>query len=318
MLLAERGGDRAKDLRRLITGSTVSMPGVFNAPVAMLAQRMGFEAVYISGAGLINGTAGYPDIGLLGMDEIARQAGHIAQALDVPAICDADTGFGDALQVMRTVQSFERAGVAGIHLEDQQSPKRCGHLDGKSLIPAAEMERKLAAAVQARQNSDFLLIARVDARSVEGFDASVERGLRYLEAGADAVFPEALQNEQELATYAEKVQAPLLANMTEFGKTPYLTVEEFGAMGYNMVIFPMTAFRVMMKAVEGVFQELVERGTQKEYLDRMQTRDELYELLDYDQYNALDEKLAARFPDVGGAEDNSAVEDQPAVEKKAK
>ena len=313
MLLAERSGDRAKKLRRLIATKTVTIPGIFNAPVGMLAQRMGFEAVYISGAGLINATTGFPDIGLLGMEEVARQAGYIAQALDVPAICDADTGFGEALQVMRTVQSFERAGVAGIHLEDQQAPKRCGHLEGKALISAADMERKVAAAAEARENPDFLLIARVDARAVEGFETSVERGLRYLEAGADAVFPEALQNAEEFATYAEKVQAPLLANMTEFGKSPLLTVEEFGAMGYNMVIFPMSAFRVMMKAVEGVFQELVDRGTQKDFLERMQTRAELYELLDYEQYNQVDTKLAARFPQDEGGERLPAA-DNPAAE----
>ena len=155
----------------------------------MLAQKVGFEAIYISGAGLINGTAGYPDIGLLGMDEMVREASYIANAVDVPTICDADTGYGDVLQVMRTIQAFERAGVAGVHLEDQQAPKRCGHLDGKSLIGAAEMERKLAAAVEARLNPDFLIVARTDARSVEGFEQSVERGLRYIEAERTPSFP---------------------------------------------------------------------------------------------------------------------------------
>ena len=303
MLLADRGGDRAAALRRLIAAKTVAMPGVFNAPVGMLAQQLGFDAVYVSGAGLINGTAGYPDIGLLGMDEVARQAGYIAQAIDVPAICDADTGFGDVLQVMRTVQAFERAGVAGIHLEDQEAPKRCGHLEGKSLISATDMERKLAAAVEARQNPDFLLIARVDARAVEGFEASVERGLRYVEAGADAVFPEALQDADEFAAYADKVDAPLLANMTEFGKTPYLAVDEFRAMGYAMVIFPMTAFRVMMRAVEGALRHLRDQGTQRDLLDGMQTRAEVYELLQYERYNAVDADLGNRFPDEAGRED---------------
>ena len=302
MLLADRGGDRAGTLRQLIAAKTVSIPGVFNAPVGMLAQQMGFEAVYISGAGLINGTAGYPDIGLLGMEEVARQAGYIAQAVTVPAICDADTGFGEALQVMRTVQAFERAGVAAIHLEDQLAPKRCGHLEGKALIPVADMERKLAAAAKARENPDFLLIARVDARAIEGFEASVERGLRYLDAGADAVFPEALQDREEFAAYADRVKAPLLANMTEFGKTPCLSVEEFAEMGYNMVIFPMSAFRVMMKAVEGLFQELKTKGTQRDCLEQMQTRSELYELLQYERYNAVDAVLADRFPSEGTEE----------------
>ena len=273
------------------------MPGVFNAPVAMLAERAGFEALYISGAGLINGTAGYPDIGLLGMEEVVREAGYIAQAVEVPAICDADTGFGEALQVMRTVQAFERAGLAGIHLEDQQAPKRCGHLEGKTLISTGEMQRKLAAAAAARENPDFTLIARCDARAVEGFDAAVERGRRYLESGADAIFIEALETGEEFGRYAELVQGPLLANMTEFGKTPDLTARQFGDLGYRMVIFPMTAFRVMMKAVEGVFAELKERGTPGALKDRMQTRNELYDLLRYDEYRETDAALAAAHPE---------------------
>jgi methylisocitrate lyase len=288
---------KAAVLRQLLAAKTVVMPGAFNAPVAMLAQKMDFDAIYISGAGLINGTAGYPDIGLLGMDEMVRQASYIANAIDIPAICDADTGYGEILQVMRTVQSFERAGLAGIHLEDQEAPKRCGHLEGKTLISTAAMERKLAAAVEARHNPDFLLIARCDARSVEGLDASIERGLRYMEAGADAIFPESLQTAEEFGRYAEAVQAPLLANMTEFGKTPYISAEEFSALGYAMVIFPMTTFRVMMKAVEGVLHQLKEKGTQKGYLDHMQTRQELYELLQYESYTQMDTELASRFPE---------------------
>ena len=295
MLLAEQPLDKPTTLRRLIEKKTVVMPGVFNAPVGMLAAQMDFDAVYISGAGLINGTAGYPDIGLLGMDEVVREAGYIAQATRVPAICDADTGYGEALQVMRTIQAFEGAGVAGVHLEDQQAPKRCGHLEGKTLISPVEMERKLAAAVEARQNPDFLLIARVDARAVEGFEPSVERGLRYLEAGADAIFPEAMQTPEEFALYAERVKAPLLANMTEFGKTPYISVSEFASMGYRMVIFPMTAFRVMMKAVEGALREIKTKGTQRDYLENMQTRRELYELLQYERYAEMDAAIAARF-----------------------
>jgi methylisocitrate lyase len=290
-------GEKPRSLRQLIKEKTVLMPGVFNAPVAMLAERLGFESVYISGAGLINGTAGYPDIGLLGMDEMVREAGYISHAVKIPAICDADTGYGEALQVMRTIQSFERQGLAGVHLEDQQAPKRCGHLEGKSLISTAEMERKLAAAVEARQDPDFLLIARTDARAIEGFEASIERGLRYVGAGADAIFPEAMQSPEEFARYAEQVKVPLMANMTEFGKSPYLTVDEFAELGYRMVIYPMTAFRVMMKAVEGALRELKETGTQQGFLQNMQTRQELYELLDYDEYTRLDIEIAERFPE---------------------
>jgi methylisocitrate lyase len=298
MLLSSENSNAQKiqRLRDLIVEKTVVMPGAFNAPVGMMAQSIGFEAIYISGAGLINGTAGYPDIALLGMDEMVREASYIANAVDVPAICDADTGYGDVLQVMRTIQAFERAGLAGVHLEDQEAPKRCGHLDGKSLISVAEMERKLAAAVEARQNPDFLIVARTDARSVEGFDESVERGLRYVEAGADAIFPEALLSEDEFGRYAQKVAVPLMANMTEFGKTPYLSASQFTALGYSMVIFPMSAFRVMMKAVEELLRQLKVEGSAESFLPRMQTRQQLYDLLGYADYETMDAQLAARYP----------------------
>jgi methylisocitrate lyase len=295
MLLTPRpsAADKIAALRQAIAAGTVSMPGCFNAPVAMMAEKLGFEAIYISGAGIINGTTGYPDIALLGVEEVGRAASYITNAVGVPALCDADTGFGEVLQVMRTVQIFEAAGVAGIHLEDQVMPKRCGHLAGKRLISSTDMARKLTAAVEARSNKDFLLVARTDARAVEGFDASVERGLRYVDAGADAIFIEALQTEEEFGRYAERVQVPLLANMTEFGKTPQLTVQQFADLGYAMVIFPMTTFRVMMKAVEGVLSEIRDQGSPVAWLDRMQTRAELYELVGYDDYNDMDEKLAA-------------------------
>jgi methylisocitrate lyase len=291
--------DKASRLRQAIATDTVTMPGCFNAPVAMMAQQLGFDAIYISGAGLINGMSGYPDIALLGMEEVARAAAYIARAVDVPALCDADTGFGEVLQVMRTIQTFEDAGVAGVHLEDQVMPKRCGHLDGKRLVTSQDMERKLTAASKAKSNPDFLLVARTDARAVEGFDAAVERGLRYLDAGADAIFIEALQSEEEFGRYAELVQAPLLANMTEFGKTPMLSVEQFRQLGYRMVIFPMTAFRVMMKAVEELFTDLRDKGEATQWLERMQTRSELYDLLDYEAYNEMDRYIAGNG-DKGG------------------
>jgi len=291
--------DKASRLRQAIATDTVTMPGCFNAPVAMMAQQLGFDAIYISGAGLINGMSGYPDIALLGMEEVARAAAYIARAVDVPALCDADTGFGEVLQVMRTIQTFEDAGVAGVHLEDQVMPKRCGHLDGKRLVTSQDMERKLTAASKARSNPDFLLVARTDARAVEGFDAAVERGLRYLDAGADAIFIEALQSEEEFGRYAELVQAPLLANMTEFGKTPMLSVEQFRQLGYRMVIFPMTAFRVMMNAVEELFTDLRDKGEATQWLERMQTRSELYDLLDYEAYNEMDRYIAGNG-DTGG------------------
>jgi methylisocitrate lyase len=198
--------------------------------------------------------------------------------------------------VMRTVREFEAAGIAGIHLEDQESPKRCGHLEGKRLIPAADMARKIAAAAEARHDPDFVLIARTDARAVEGLQAAIDRGRRYVDAGADVLFPEGLQTPEEFAAFAQAIPAPLLANMTEFGKTPYLSMAEFAELGYRLVIFPMTAFRVAMKAVEQAFQELAAQGTQQALLDRMQTRTELYDLVRYADFAALDEKIAGYEP----------------------
>ncbi|OHE89264.1 MAG: methylisocitrate lyase, partial [Verrucomicrobia bacterium RIFCSPLOWO2_12_FULL_64_8] len=205
---------------------TVVLPGVFNAATGMLAERAGFEAVYISGAGIANGVAGLPDIGLLTMDEVVRQAGYIADAVQIPCLCDADTGFGEPLNVYRTVQAFERAGVAGIHIEDQVAPKRCGHLSGKMLVSAQHMAEKVSAAVEARVDRDLLIVARTDARAVGGFDEAVSRAQVYLRAGADVIFPEALLSKQEFEEFAKQVSAPLLANMTEFGKSPFLSAAE--------------------------------------------------------------------------------------------
>jgi methylisocitrate lyase len=255
------------------------MPGAFNAGIARLVERAGFSAVYVSGAGLANGAGGVPDIGLLGLDEVAQLAGYVARAVQIPAVVDADTGFGDP---SKTVQRFEEIGVAGMHLEDQVFPKRCGHLGGKELVPVAEMAAKVRAAAKARKDKDFLIIARTDARAVKGFDAAVERAKLYLEAGADAIFPEALQTPAEFKKFAKEVRVPLMANMTEFGKSPLLSVKQLEAMGYRMAIFPMTAFRVAMKAVKGCLKDLKRRGTQRGWLERMQTRAELYDLLDYD------------------------------------
>lgn len=264
------------------------MPGSFNAFSAKLVESQGFEGAYITGAGLINGMTGYPDIGLLSMTEITQFAAYIADAVSIPVICDADTGFGEALQVMRTVEAFERAGVAGIHIEDQVAPKRCGHLDGKQLIPIDAMQAKIRAACHARQNPDFMLIARVDARSVTGFDDAVTRANAYLQAGADMIFAEAMESKDEFRDFAKAVPGPLLANMTEFGKSPYLTATEFEALGYKIVIFPMTTFRVMAKAIEDSLAELKATGSQLGFLDKMQTRKALYELIDYAAYDAMD------------------------------
>ncbi len=267
------------------------MPGAFNAATAKLIEAAGFEGVYVTGAGLINGVTGMPDIGLLSMAEVVQFAGYITEAVEVPVICDADTGYGEALQVMRTIQKFEQAGLAGVHLEDQVSPKRCGHLEGKQLIPIEAMQSKIAAACAARQNPDFLIIGRVDARGVTSFEDAVERANAYVEAGADMIFPEAMQSVEEFAAFAKSVPVPLLANMTEFGKSPYLKVQDFEALGYKIVIFPMTAFRVMMKSVAEALHVLKQTGTQRDFLEKMQTRQELYQLIDYPAYDALDKRF---------------------------
>lgn len=282
----------ARTLRELLTTGTHAVPGAFNAAVALAAERSGFPAIYVSGAGTANGVAGVPDIGLLSLEEVVRHARYTAEAVSVPVIADADTGFGGPLNVRRTVQQFEAAGIAGIHLEDQENPKRCGHLDGKRLIASDEMRRKVAAAVGARSDPEFVVIARTDARSVEGLDHAIERARQYVDAGADAIFPEGLQSREEFAAFAQQIQAPLIANMTEFGKTPYLSLEEFATLGYRLVLFPMTAFRVAMRAVEEAFKQLAATGTQAGFLDRMQTRTELYDLLRYPDYAKLDEDIA--------------------------
>jgi len=258
------------------------MPGTFNAYTARLIESAGFDAAYISGAGLSNATAGVPDIGLLSLDEVTALCGYIADAVKIPVIADADTGFGGSPNVARTVQKFEQIGLAGLHLEDQVFPKRCGHLAGKEVEPIEEMVGKVKAAVRARRDPDFLIIARTDARSVESFAKAVDRAKAYLDAGADAIFPEAMQNEKEFAEFAKRVKAPLLANMTEFGKGPLLSVKQLEEMGYAMAIFPQTLFRVSSRAALDCLKDLKAQGTQKAWLDRMQSRAELYQTLDYD------------------------------------
>ena len=273
---------KSRRLRDLIAKGCVALPGVPNAAMARQVERAGFDAVYISGAGMANATAGVPDIGLLTSTEVAQLAGYIANAVNIPAIVDADTGFGGAENVARTIRELEQVGLAGCHIEDQEFPKRCGHLAGKEVVAVDEMVGKIKAAARARRDHDFFIIARTDARAVEDFDSAVERAQRYVEAGADGIFPEALQSSEEFKAFARKVKAPLLANMTEFGKSPLLSFQELSDFGYRMVIFPMSAFRVSMKASDEFLRDLKKRGTQSGWLDKMQTRKELYDLLDYD------------------------------------
>jgi len=273
---------KSKKLRELISTRALMLPGVPNAAMARQVEHLGFDAVYVSGAGMANATAGFPDIGLLTLTEVAQLAGYIARAVKIPAIVDADTGFGGPENVARTIRELEAAGLAGCHIEDQEFPKRCGHVAGKSLVDIEEMAEKIKAAVAARRDADFVMIARTDARAVEDFDRTLERAHRYVQAGADAIFPEALQSEEEFRDFASEIDVPLLANVTEFGKSPLVSFQTLAGWGYRIVIFPQSAFRVSMKASEQFLRALKESGTQKEWVNEMQTRQELYELLNYD------------------------------------
>jgi methylisocitrate lyase len=245
-----------------------------------MIEQAGFPLVYVSGAGIANGFLGVPDIGLLSCEVMVACAGAIVQAVQVPVIADADTGFGETLNVVQTVARYEQTGLAGLHLEDQELPKRCGHLPGKRLVPTATMEQKIVAAVHAKRNPDFTIIARTDARAVEGFDAAVARARRYVAAGADMLFPEALQSAEELAAFARAFpDTPLLANMTEFGQTPYLTASQLGTLGYRVVIFPMTLFRAMLPAVSQALRVLAAEGSQQTLLAELMPRAQLRGIL---------------------------------------
>lgn len=291
-VLKPRIGSPGSIMRELLNTPPLIAPGVYDAITARIAEASGAKALYLSGAGVTNSMTAMPDIAMITMDEMARQAAYVTGAVRIPVFADADTGYGEAWNVMRTVTEFERAGLAGLHLEDQVSPKRCGHLGGKSLITADDMAAKIRAAAHARSNPSFFIIARTDARGVDGLDTAVERAKRYVDAGADCIFPEGLESSDEFAAFRERVTGPLLANMTEFGRTPLITAAEFGRLGYEIVIFPMTAFRVMMKAVEEAYQTLLRTGTQAELIDKMRTRQELYDLIRYRDYELLDKKLA--------------------------
>ncbi len=279
---------KPRRLRELIDKQTLVLPGAFNALTAIQIERAGFRAVYISGAALA-AARGLPDLGLLTMTEVLSDSATIANAVSIPALADVDTGFGTAINVMRTVREFEQAGIAGIQLEDQENPKKCGHLSGKRLVSQQEMVGKILAATEARRDKEFFVIARTDARGVEGLEAAVQRAQAYVEAGADAIFPEALESAEEFRRFAGQLakqgaKVPLVANMTEFGKTPYLSVSEFEDLGYRLVLFPVTALRVTTKAVEQVLRDLANHGSQRDLLDQMHTRQQLYELLEYEEY----------------------------------
>ena len=277
-----------KQLRDQMSQGIVVMPGVYNALSAIAAYKEGAKALYISGGATTNALLGVPDIALMTQGEFSDQAAKICQVAPVPIISDADTGFGETWNVVRTVIEMERAGLAGIHLEDQVSPKRCGHLEGKQLITSEQMASKLRAAVDSKRDPSFLIIARTDARGVEGIAGAIARAQVYAESGADAIFPEGLESEEEFGQFREAISIPLLANMTEFGKTPLIPAARFEQLGYNMVIFPVTALRVTLKAIRAFYADLLNQGTQAAWMDRMATRDELYQVIDYPEYARRD------------------------------
>jgi methylisocitrate lyase len=280
--------ERRRALRaRLAEGRILPLPGAINPYSARLIQEAGFEAAYLSGA-VLAADLGLPDIGLTTSTEIAARAAQTTRVTDLPVLVDADTGFGEPMNAARTLQLMEDAGLAGLHLEDQVAPKRCGHLDGKSVVPVQDMVRRLRAAVDARRDPGFLVMARTDVRAVEGLDAAIERARAYVDAGADAIFPEALADEAEFEAFRKAIDVPLLANMTEFGKGPLLGAGALEDLGYDIVLYPVTLFRHAMGAVEDGLRRIAAEGTQAGLLDGMQTRSRLYEVLDYESYGSFD------------------------------
>jgi methylisocitrate lyase len=292
MLFTENSAaEKRADLRKALqTGRLLRFPGAHAPLVALEVERHGFDGVYISGAAL-SADLGLPDIGLTTLSEVAQRGRQIARVTRLPALIDVDTGFGEAMNAARTIQELEELGLAGCHLEDQVNPKRCGHLDNKVLTGREEMARKVRAAVEARRDPNFLVMARTDARASEGMAAAIDRAKAYVDAGADAIFPEAMQDAGEFEAFRKAVAVPLLANITEFGKTPLLTAKELANIGYNIVIFPVTTLRLAMGAVRNGLAEIAATGTQAALLDRMLTRKELYELIRYEDYGSFDQSV---------------------------
>lgn len=283
--------EKRKDLKQALrSGKLLRFPGAFSPLTAMMIQKMGFEGVYISGA-VMSAELGMPDIGLTTMTEVTRRGREIARATVLPSIIDIDTGFGEPMNVARTVSELQDLGISGCHLEDQANPKRCGHLDGKELVAVEEMTRKIKAAVDAKKDINFCVIARTDANATEGLDKAIDRAKAYVDAGAEVIFPEALKNEAEFEKFRKAVHVPLLANMTEFGKSPLLTTKQLENLGYNIVIYPVTTLRIAMKAVEQALQHISIEGSQEGLLDKMQHRKELYELLNYESFNSFDKSI---------------------------
>ena len=288
---AAPGGERFAALVR--RGPLLALPGAYNGLAALQAKRAGFEAVYLSGAAM-SASMGLPDLGIITIDDVCFFIRQISRAAGLPVLVDGDTGYGEALNVMHMVRAFEEAGAAAVHIEDQVLPKKCGHLSDKKLVPAAEMAAKIAAAARARRH--LYIIARTDAAASEGLEGAVARARCYLDAGADAIFPEALTDAEMFREFARRIGAPLLANMTEFGRTPYFTADEFRAMGYRMVIWPVSALRIAARAHERLYERIAREGGPHTLIGEMQTRQELYETIRYGEYEALDASIVKSLP----------------------
>lgn len=288
-------GTSAHDKRQafrdgLTSGTLQRLPGAFNPLSAKLIQRRGFDGVYISGA-VLSAELGLPDIGLTTLTEVADRSGQIARVTDLPALVDADTGFGEPMNLARTVQVLEDAGVAGLHVEDQVNPKRCGHLDGKAVVDRELAVRRVSAACAARRDPEFVIDARTDAAAVDGMDEAVQRAKAFADAGADLLFPEAMAGPADFERMRAAVEIPMLANMTEFGKSELLDAATLESLGVNAVIYPVTLLRLAMHAADTGLSTLAEHGTQRDLLEQMQSRSELYDLLDYAEYNAFDDDV---------------------------
>jgi methylisocitrate lyase len=283
---------RARFRELLAAPGIVRMPGAFSPLSTRLIQEKGFEGVYLSGAVMAN-ELGLPDIGLTTLTEVATRAAQVASATDLPVLVDADTGFGEPMNVARTVQVLEDAGVAGLHIEDQVNPKRCGHLDGKEVVDERTALQRIRAAVQGRRDPGLVIMARTDVRGVSGMAAAVDRAKALVDAGADAVFPEAMASLEEFAAMRAAVDVPILANMTEFGKSELFTVDQLRDVGVDLVIFPVSLLRIAMGAIERGLDELVSSGSLRDQVPQMQTRARLYELVDYAAYSSFDEGVAS-------------------------
>lgn len=281
---------RQRFVKSLASGRLQRFAGAFSPLVAMLIEDVGFDGVYVSGA-VLSADLGLPDIGLTTLTEVAGRGHQIARATNLPAFIDADTGFGEPMNAARTVRTLEDLGLAGCHIEDQVNPKRCGHLDNKEVVPTGDMVRRIAAAARARRDPNFVICARTDARAIEGLDAAIARARAYIDAGATMIFPEALADEREFEAFRHAINVPILANMTEFGKSKLLDAATLQSLGVNMVIYPVTSLRIAMGAVERGLRQLLEDGSQAALVGQMQTRERLYELVHYAGYSAFDERV---------------------------